>query len=280
MTSTTARTASILSILLLACVTAVAESATIRGRVVSGETGAPIPFVNVGVPRAGVGTVAGEDGAFTLERVQPGATVVFSAVRHETLSVVAERLPEDGKIELTPLGLGFREEVSVKAKPPGDPDVFGRRYEGRGYGMGFGSALLGAEIGARIEIDGRTYVESAHFAIAHTGGERFLYRVNLYEFSGKTVGEKLLREDVILEAAQQRGTLTVDLRELGLVVEDDVLLSLEWIRGDRELGNENVMFRAKPRTKSNVYLKMTSQMPFTPIERHGLGFFLKGHPLD
>ena len=256
------------------------QSRSIRGQVLDAETGAPIAYANIGVPGAAAGTVGGEDGAFKLEDLGLKSTVLFSANGYESLAVPLGAFPGDGKIELTPLGRVFRERVSVSAKAPGDARVFGREYKERGYGMGFASALLGAEIAARIKIERPTYVESAHFVVTHTGGKAFLYRVNLYDFSGENVGEKLLHEDVLLKAKQERGTLTVDLRELGLVLRDDVLLSLEWIRGDAEMGNQNVMFRARPRTKSNVYLKLTSQMPFMPIERHGLGFYLKGQPLD
>ena len=73
--------------------------------------------------------------------------------------------------------------------------------------------------------------------------------------------------------------MTVDLRDQGLVVTGDVLLALEWIRDDRELGNANVMFRAKPTSKGNLYYKLTSQMPFQQLNRHRIGFFLLGHPL-
>jgi hypothetical protein len=252
----------------------------IEGRVADDETGASIPYVNVGVPGAGVGTVGAEDGRFALSGVQPDADVVFSAIGFAERTIAAEGIPEDGEVRLTRVGVVLREAVTVTAKEPGEPIVLGYQYESRGYGFGFGSGRLGAEIGAHIRVDRPTYVESANFTVAHTGGERFLYRVNIYEFSDGVVGPNLLERNVIVEAPQQRGTLTVDLRDHGLVIETDVLLSLEWIRDDREMGNANVMFRARPKTKANLYYKPTSQMPFRKVDRHRVGLFLLGHPLD
>lgn len=208
------------------------------------------------------------------------ASVLFSAIGYRTLALPAQAFPGDGRIALEPVELGYRETVSVTAEATGQPEVFGKRYEARGYGFGFGSGLLGAEIGARIRIAGPTYLESANFTVAHTGGERFLYRVNIYDFAGGEVGANLLTQNVIVTARQERGTLTADLREQGLIVEEDVLLALEWIQDDRAAGNANVMFRARPRSRTNLYHKSTSQMPFREVPRHSLGFYLVGYPLE
>lgn len=260
-------------------ITRAEEPAIVKGVVLDAKTSAPIPYVNIGVPNEGVGTVADAKGQFTLAGVRTAASILFTANAYEPFAVPRASFPESGEIRLSPIGRGFHEQVSVTANAPADAKIFGHAYEGRGYGVGFGSALLGSEIGARIKIDKPTFIESASFTVAHTGGENFLYRVNVYDFSGEEVGEKLLKHDVILEAEQKRGTMTVDLREQNFVVKNDVLLTLEWIRGDLEMGNSNVMFRGRSGTKANLYLKLTSQMPFQQIKRNGLGFYLKGHVL-
>jgi hypothetical protein len=252
----------------------------LKGSVVDARTGAPVPFVNVGVPSAALGTVSSDDGRFVLGAVPTGASVVFSAIGYQTRAVPAESISVDGRVTLEPGELGYRETVSVTAKALGQAEIFGNRYEARGYGFGFGSGLLGAEIGARIRIDGPTYLESANFTVAHTGGEKFLYRVNIYDFARGEVGANMLTQNVIVAARQERGTLTVDLREQGLIVRDDVLLALEWIQDDRETGNANVMFRARPGSKTNLYHKSTSQMPFTRVRRHSLGFYFVGYSLE
>jgi hypothetical protein len=251
----------------------------IEGRVIDDESGAPIPYANVGVPGVAVGTVGDQDGNFALSGVRSDVDVVFSAIGFEKRTVAAQALSKDGEVRLTRVEIGFHEEVSVTAEDPGEPTVLGHRYEARGYGFGFASGLLGAQVGAQIRIDRPTFVESANFTVAHTGGERFLYRVNIYDFSAGVVGANLLEKNVLVEAEQERGTMTVDLRDQGLVITGDVLLALEWIRDDREAGNANVMFRAQPKSKGNLYYKLTSEMPFQKVKRHRLGFFLLGHPL-
>ena len=253
----------------------------LEGRVVDDASGVAVPYVNVGIPGAAIGSVGREDGRFELAGVSGDAIVLFSAIGYAPRSVPVNLFPADGEIRLVPVEIGFTETVSVTARAKGEPQVLGNRYkQERGYGFGFGSGLLGAELGALIRIKRPTFVESANFMIAHTGGEQFLYRINIYDHANGKIGKNLLTRNVIIAAKQERGTMTVDLREHGLVVEHDVLLALEWIRDDKDVGNANVMFRAKPRTRANLYHKLTSQMPFLKLRRHSLGFYLLGYSLD
>jgi len=253
---------------------------TVEGRLVDASTGDPVPFVNLGIPGANRGTVGDEQGAFRLEDIASDHVIVFIAIGYERRTLPVSEFPEDGTIRLVPAEIAFHEAIEVRADPAGTAEVLGHRYSERGYGVGYGNGRLGAEIGAAIKIKRRTYLESANFPVTHPGGERFLYRVNLYDFDGGEVGENLLSENLLIDTKQERGTITIDLRDHGLIVDRDVLLTLEWVRDDRETGNANVMFRAKPRSKGNLYLKPTPQMPFFKVRRHGSGFHLIGYSLD
>lgn len=253
---------------------------SIEGDVVDAKSGEPIPYVNVGVPGAGEGTVSDDAGHFTLDLSKASSPVLFTAVGYAAMTIPADRFPLGEPLALQPVEPSFEERVKVTAKDPGPQEQLGYRNDKRGYKMGFGSGLLGAELAARIKVSKPTYIESAHFTVARTGGERFLYRVHIYDFSSGEIGVDLLHQNVIVEAEQEVGTLSVDLRELGLVLRDDVLLAIEWIRDDQEMGNANVMFRAKPRATGGVYLKGTSQMEFIKIPKHTLSFYLMGQRLS
>lgn len=255
------------------------SSRTVEGRTVDAETGEAIPYPSVGAPQLGVGTVGDESGHFELTLPKSQATIVISAIGYRTLHVESSEWEGGRRIDLTSQEFGFREEITVTAEASGEAKIYGKRLSERGYGVGYGSASLGAEIGALIRIGRPTFLESAHFTVAHTGGERFLYRVNVYEYRDGKVGRNLLQRNVTLSAKQERGTLEVDLRDQGLIVDGDLLLGLEWIQDDRGLGNANVMFRAKPRARGTLFLKPTSQMQFRRIPRHNLGFYLTGYPL-
>ena len=79
-----------------------APSLAIEGRVIDDESGEPIPYVNVGVPGAAVGTVSDQDGRFTLSGVPADADVVFSAIGFKKRTVAAEAISEDAEVRLTP----------------------------------------------------------------------------------------------------------------------------------------------------------------------------------
>ena len=72
----------------------IGQTAYLTGKVTD-EAGAPIPYATVGAPAAGIGSVAGEDGSFLLEKLTTGdieltVSALGFATRTETVAVPAE----------------------------------------------------------------------------------------------------------------------------------------------------------------------------------------------
>ena len=269
---------------LLACCIVVASAATVQassveGAIVDADTAAAIPYVQVGVPQRANGTVANGEGRFSLALNDGDDQLLFTAIGYQPKVLPVSLFPLDQPVALQPIKIQFEESVRVTAPPAGEPETYGRSYPAKGYGMGFASGLLGSQLATVVRIDKPTFLESAHFTLTRPGGESFLYRVNLFAFSKGEIGENLLKKNVLVEGDQKRGVLSVDLREHALIVDQDLLLSLEWVHDDREAGNANVMFRAKPKVKGEAYFKPTSQTDFIKVPRHRLAFYLKGYPI-
>ena len=93
-------------------------------------------------------------------------------------------------------------------------------------------------------------------------GDSLLFRVNIYPFEKGDIGENILKENVIINAPQKKGVLTVDLTPYELIIDHDILLTLEWIKGDNGAGNEGITFDTKKGKKHNIWNKRTSQNPF------------------
>src|SRR5579862_2240381 len=73
---------------LMLCITQVfAQNRTVTGTVTAKEDGLPIPGVTVKVKGTTVGTQTNTSGKFTLSNVPAGATLVFSFIGYNTLSV-------------------------------------------------------------------------------------------------------------------------------------------------------------------------------------------------
>lgn len=255
----------------------------LRGTVADADTGEPVPFVNIGIQKLSRGTVSDENGMYRLRVDSPEDIVTFSSIGYHTENVKAGKLSGDGDIALRQRPYDMP-AVEVSAKLASDV-ILGAKLEEQGHSIGFGSSELGTEIGAHIEIGGKaTFIKSAHFTVNHAAGDSLLFRVNLYELEDGEVRENLLPQNVIISAVQKRGTINVDLSKFNLVTSRDVLLSLEWIKGDEGRGNVGITFRSeKSRRGNNVYTKHTSQAPFRRLSdlaprapKLVLGFYLVG----
>lgn len=240
---------------------------TIQGVITDAESQQPIPFVNIGIAKLATGTVSDEQGHYMLKVPAPDAMVTISAIGYTSQDKQASALLQDGNIALQPRRYAIP-TIEVTASALSDENVIlGRKHDKRGGSIGFGSNQLGTAIGALIQVKDKTLLKNANFTMNHDNGDSILFRVNIYEVQNGIIGENLLRENVIINAAQQKGTLTVDLSPYNLVVEHDVLLALEWIKDDQGAGNQGLSFRTKRAAfKSNIYLKIASIGSFSKLD--------------
>ncbi len=274
----------LLALLFCTCIfTSSAAQPYLKGSVINASTREPIAFVNIGITKTGTGTVSDENGEYRLRISSPEDMVTFSSIGYHTAHIAAKKLMETGEVALRQKPYNIP-AIELKASSLTREVVLGAKLKERGHSVGFGSSELGTEIGALIEIDRETFIKSAHFTINHAAGDSMLFRVNVYDFSTGKAGENLLPENLIITAAQEKGTIDVDLSGYNLTVAKDVLLALEWIKDDRGKGNVGITFRSqKSKRGNNLYTKHTSQAPFikaselvTMAPKLQLGFYLTG----
>jgi len=234
----------------------------LEGIVIDAETNLGIPFVNIGLVGKDVGTVTDENGQFRLHLKGKSGKIAIFTIGYEKKTFSLNQLKNPVQITLKPKSYNL-EAVEIDAKRLGEELVLGLKLEKKSNSIGFSTAELGTEIGALIEIDKETLLKTANFRINHAKGDSLLYRVNIYSFQDDEVGENLLTENVIISGAQMRGTYTVDLTPFNLVVDQDVILSLEWIKDDNGKGNIGLSFNSKKAgNRNNVFLKTTSFASF------------------
>lgn len=267
-----------LACLLLICYSSYAQY-TLSGKVIDLETGKAIPFVNISVKEEAKGTVSDNYGYFELEVDHRQRMVTISSVAYETQNFRASDLAFGKKVFMQQVSYDLP-GIEIKASRLSQEEVIlGLRNKRRGHSMGFASRQLGTEIGTVIPVKEKSYIQSAHFVLNHAKGDSLLFRLNLYSYDDKSIGEKLIKEDVLVMCKQKKGTISVDLSEYDLVISDYVFMSLEWIRDDGT-GNEGITFDTRRSRKSKgVYFKSTSGQDFKKINyktRYGLCFYLKG----
>lgn len=99
-----------------------AQNLIISGQITNVETGEPIPYVTVGVPRENLGTVANEKGEFKftipLEKASKGGKVIFSCIGFEAKEEIILNFGTDFKeIRLKPQPKDLKEVVINPEKP-------------------------------------------------------------------------------------------------------------------------------------------------------------------
>jgi hypothetical protein len=252
---------------------------SISGHVIDSVTNQGIPYVNIGIIKLMKGTVSDGEGLFSLSYNSEDDIVSFSAIGYESVKRSVQELMDNNSVTMKPIRYEL-EEISVKEKALGRIKDMGHNLKERGKSIGFGSTLLGTEIGGQIEIDRETIIYSAHFIFNHTGNDSLLFRVNLYEMENGKPGRNLIPENVLFNPLKEPGTATVDLRKFDLVTDKTVLLSVEWVKAV-SLDNQEIQdfsFRAERKIrKPNTWYRSTSLTPFIKMDqyvKYNIGFYL------
>ena len=238
----------------------------IKGNIRGGKCGAGVPFANVGIVGKGVGTVANEQGAYQLAYSAATAndTVRISSLGFRSRLLPVRALAAQPDVELVAEAVALR-EVNVKAR-----GLYRRTHTLGSTKSGAGSTLtldandLGAEIGTVISLKRKpTRVLNANFTVAFNRAGAMKFRVNLYRLlpNGKPSDQKLLQRDVIVTSSVVQGPITVDLTADQLVLDEDFLLSLEWIGGAdaQRVGNQLAFSAGLGYTDNDLYLRAASQ---------------------
>lgn len=244
----------------------------------------PLPYANIGIPDKGTGTVADADGRFTLD-YHSSDTIYVSFVGYRLMKFTGEELNTTDTLYLE-REIAILDIVEVTAPAGVSLEVLGKCIDKRKQAIGYGSSQLGTAIGAHIEVKEPHLAQSAHFYVQHIDGGRMLYRLQIYDFKNGYVGDPLLLENVIIDDVQKKGLHTVDLSPHHLILEGDVLMTLEWISDDEEKGNNGIMFRSEKSRKPNLYVRFSSQEPYAKMKekirvapRLNIGFYIMGFPM-
>lgn len=208
---------------------------------VTDEHGHELAYVNIGVLGSTVGTVSGLDGSFQLyltASVGSGDSLRFSAIGHEgrTWSVAGYLAAYGENMATIALPSSVTELPMVEVRPR-----FAKRKTIGLARSKFRKAVnfaisdkpnqnLGAEIGRKFNLPkGQVQLDSFRFFVSQNNFDTVRLRVNVYRLDGRPV-ENLLTENIVVELKpQQRGWVRVDLQPYSLVVNEDVLVAVEWI---------------------------------------------------
>jgi hypothetical protein len=253
-----------------------------KGQVLSGETKTGIAYANIGIIGKNVGTVSDESGNFSIEldNIYKNDSIRFSMIGYESKTFLVAYFKENSikTIFLNPKSY-YLTEVKVfyhktKQIRLGDPVV------SDALKSGFAANDLGSELGIKVETKGQVKLEDINLNVATCTYDSVTYRLNIYRITGETEYKNILTEPIYISFSKDkiRNVLTFDLRKYSIIIEGNVLITLELYK---DLGEGRLLFYTQFFT-GLTYHKKTSEGSWTKapgmIGMYLHGQVLKGEP--
>lgn len=217
------------------------------GKITDAEFNEALPYVNIGIPGAGIGTVSDEQGYYLLE-IPPDKvndSIYFSMVGFAFQSFKIDQI-EGTKEKL--LNVTFQPETTalnevVVTSGKWERKSVGNETDSKLITTGFTTNQLGNEIAqfVRVKKQRPTLIQSFWLSIAENTIESVILRLNIYLEEEGFPGKNVLQEPIYLELPNEPKTIEVDLTSYDIYVEEDFFVSIEWIE---DLGVEGLWFSA------------------------------------
>jgi len=248
---------------------------TVVGKVVDITTNEPLVYVNVGVVGQPLGTITDETGAFELKTygLPVETTVRFSMIGYIAKTYTVEHLSNNnGKtIELESTTFHLPEVVVI----PGKPRKIGETKNVlRGNVSGWGGVEHGRgnEIGIKMDLgELPVKVKSLHMHIFKQSFDTCLLRLHIRNIINELPGDELLTQNIYLPITKESGWVEIDLSQYQLIIQGDIILSLEWIsaKGDNKKKYFSVRSNGKKMPPTPVFLFSTSKNKGSSYSRWG-----------
>ncbi|MCO6147365.1 carboxypeptidase-like regulatory domain-containing protein [Flavobacterium sp. NRK1] len=251
------------------------QAQTLKGVLKDAATGEPLPYVNVGVLNKNIGTVSGEDGRFTLlvPEGHSSDTVRISMIGYATRDFIvddmAARLADNNEIKMKEQATELK-PVVVSNRKSGEK-LLGNKTESKSVTAAFTSNKLGNEVGTVMKIKGDiALLKTFSASIASDDNPPVKMRLNFYSLDKKGMPDKLLiNENIIVDTPKNSGKLVVDLTPYNIMVEDDFLVSLEWIE---DAPNSKRIWFSAALFATPIIARETSQGTWNKMSIAGVGF--------
>lgn len=219
----------------------------LKGRILDEHSKQPIPFANIGIFKANVGTVSNPDGSFSLRvpasHLQDSITFSSLGFKRVDLFIPSLQKTEDLVIELTEKPQLLREvyvvgkKVKAKTFSLGNTSWKGGVMETDTLYSGQSIALLIENKAPKPEQEFPLYIKSARIRIlrSNLALTRFRLRVNEMDEQTGLPGNDLLQQSLIVESKLRSGWLEFDLSSQALVVTKPFFITFEQLttREDR-----------------------------------------------
>ncbi|MCI1189072.1 carboxypeptidase-like regulatory domain-containing protein [Hymenobacter sp. DH14] len=223
----------LLALLAVSFFPAFAQDILLTGRVQAQATKAAIPFVNIGIRGKNVGTIADENGGFSLR--------IPAQLAHDTLTFSAVGFQEQSRAIA-----GAQQHTVVlaeKATALKEIVVLGRTPKTRRIGTTTHSPVIWGQVRDRETHDIREFAKlislgsrpaelvQAHIFLRYPTVDTLAFRLNFYRVAEGLPGERLIEQAILVRTPIENGWLTIDLTKYDLRLQTDFFVGFEFLPG-------------------------------------------------
>lgn len=242
-----------------------------KGVLLDSTTNKPVEFANIGIVGKGFGTVTNENGEFnfTVPDSLEKESIKISMIGYKPKTLNYAAISAQPKIRLAQAVTNLNEiAISVKKTKV---KIAGNETKTTHVTAGFIKNTLGAELAIKLNIKNpKTQLRKFYLNIARNSIEKPIFRFNVYnkDENGKPK-ENILTQNVIIELKENTGLIELDLTPYNLFVDEDVFISIEWIK---DLGDVKGLYFSAKLVGSPTYFRQASQDEWHKIAA-GVGLY-------
>ncbi|MEM0992046.1 MAG: carboxypeptidase-like regulatory domain-containing protein, partial [Bacteroidota bacterium] len=256
----------------------------VKGIVKDATTQTTLSYVNIGIVGTSSGTVSAPDGYFELYLASDSSaqTVRFSHLGYEDLDMQLQDIAIDKiiAVALIPAVVRLPDiEISSTAFQP-----LKMGYEKSDTRMNVYFAIgeqpnqnLGASIGKKFKVKAGAFrLDTLGFFIRHNDFDTVRFRINIQSIENSRPDLFLQQKEIITEVVGgQSGFIEVDLKAYDLVLQENFILSLEWIYSSKK-GKYLQLPIAMPVLGSTHYYRYGSQNKWKVFRGMSSTIYVKG----
>jgi hypothetical protein len=248
----------------------------IKGKIIDEKTRESLAFVNVGIRNKNTGTVSAKDGNFQL-LINPDLradSLTVSMAGYQTRVIRLSGLLSGSKpvtILLKERSVELKEVVitskAIKTVTKGNTTTTNF------VNVGLPLKFLGSETGIRVHLGRKpVLLKSFSFNISENRLDTADFRLNIYSMRNGAPFENILHQNILIPVGKQTGKYTLNLNAYKLVLDGDVLISLEWIAGSSSGRGNGAIFLSAGFLNSATWHRLTSQAEWKKATGLGVGF--------
>lgn len=244
----------------------------------------PIQYANVGILNKSLGTISNQKGVFNLnlEKINQTDTLRISCIGYKAKDIIVNEIDTNKNLEITLQEESIQlDEVIIVYK---DLKTFidGKEKTDTKHQVIFANEKLnnlnlGTEIGRKFELESKkpTLLTEFKFFIKDNNFDSNTFKINIYSINKNKPDKIINTQNILISIGKDyKDWVTVNLEDFNIIVQDDVIVSVQWIEHSKNGNTLNLpmiipsfgsvhYYKFGSQNKWEVYSKISSSMILT-----------------